>query len=208
MIHLINKENKHFYPSLLNKMFLNRKEIFIDKLDWNLTVTNGEERDQFDTDDTIYLIVVDDVTGAIRSSLRLNPTNKSHLMSELFPHLCEGGVPTGQDIWEISRYCYNPDFTRRTDRLKALSEIMCGVMETALLHSWEELTFVIGTPLIPHCIRCGWDISPLGLPTKDKGQSICAFKVNVTQQGLRAVRNNASLTAPAIRYIPKELIAA
>lgn len=207
MIYLINDENKHFYSNLLKRMFLHRKQVFIDRLGWNLSSSNGEERDEFDTVNTIYLIVVDDDTQKIRCSLRLNPTDKAHLMSELFSHLCENGVPRGDTIWEISRYCYNPDFTRRLDRVKAFAEILCGVMETSLLHGWERLTFVIGTPLIPHCIASGWDMSPLGLPAKDNGQSICAFNVNVTQGGLKATRRNASLTTPAIRFITKEIAA-
>lgn len=207
MIYLINNENKHFYNDLIDRMFLHRKKVFIDRLGWNLTATNNEERDEFDTNDTIYLVVVDDETQKIRSSLRLNPTSKAHLMSELFSHLCENGVPRGEDIWEISRYCYNPDFTIRIDRVKAFAEILCGVMETALLYGWENLTFVVGTPLIPHCIASGWDMSPLGLPTKDNGQTICAFNVNVTQEGLKATRKNACLTAPAIRFITREIAA-
>lgn len=208
MIHLIDYENKVYYENILQQMFENRRQVFIDKLDWNLNVTNGREIDEFDTDDTIYLVVVDEDTGKIRSSLRLNPTSKPHLMSEVFPHLCEKGVPVGDDIWEISRYCYNPDFTRRSDRLKALNEIMCGVMETSLLYGWKTLTFVIGTPLLPHCIGCGWSIMPIGLPVTENRQSICAFKVDVTQEGLRAVRSNASLTKPSLRILPGHHIAA
>ncbi len=208
MIHLISNDNKHLYGELLSKMFQDRKSVFIDRLDWNLVAPNGEERDAFDTNDTIYLIVVDDNKGDIRSSLRLNPTINPHLMSELFSELCVDGVPRGNEVWEISRYCYNPDYTKRADRIRALTEIMCGVMECALLYGWEKLTFVIGTALIPHCIGCGWEIRPLGLPQKDNGQSICAFEVKVTRAGLHAVRNNASLRFPTLKILPSNLLVA
>lgn len=202
MIHLINHENKSLYQNTLTQMFENRKQVFIDKLDWNLTVTNGFEIDEFDTEDTIYLVVFDNKTGAVRSSLRLNPTTKPHLMSAVFPHLCKDNVPAGETIWEISRYCYNPDFTRRTDRIKALSEIMCGVMETSLLYGWDTLIFVINMSLLPHCIGCGWDILPLGLPVTKDGQSNCAFKVDVNRKGLIEVRRNANLSEPILRILP------
>lgn len=208
MIHLITAENRHLYGGILKKMFCDRKKVFIDRLDWNLVSRNGEERDEFDTDDTIYLVVEDDKTNKIKSSLRLNPTTKPHLMSELFPHLCAEGVPTGETVWEISRYCYNPDYTRPADRARAFYEILAGVMETSVLYGWEKLTFVIGMALMPHCIRCGWDIMPIGLPVKDKGQSICAFEVDVNQRGLIAVRKNASLSLPSLKIMPSHGIAA
>lgn len=209
MIHLVNYENKDQYSDVLEQMFKDRKKVFVDKLDWDLTPIEEQERDEFDTKDTIYLIVMDDETGVVKSSLRLNPTTQPHLMSELFPHMCANGVPIGSNVREISRYCYNPDVTRgRKDRLSALTEIMCGVMEASLLYGWDKLTFVIGTALTPHCLACGWEIMPLGLPHGDRRDSIVAFEVKVTQQGLLAVRANAGLTEPALIRLPRHSFAA
>ncbi|WP_339863265.1 acyl-homoserine-lactone synthase [Paremcibacter congregatus] len=208
MIYLINHENRHLFANLLKQMFQHRNEIFINRLKWDLTADNGLEKDQFDTEDAMYLILVDDTTGDLRSSLRLIPTIKPHLMSDLFSSLCEKGVPRGEGVWEISRYCCNPSLKSRQENIKAIQEIMCGIFECALIYGWEKLTLVVGMPLLQHCLRAAWDISPLGLPQKDKSTNICAFEVAVTPAGLQALRHAAGNFNPALKILPQKQLAA
>lgn len=208
MIHLIDKENKYLYTDILSQMYKQRASIFIDKLNWNLASSNGHEIDQFDTDDTIYLVVIDEKKGCVRSSIRLNPTTEPHLMSEIFSNLCRDGVPRGEHIFEGSRYCYNPDILSRADRLEAMRYMMCGVMECAILYGWEKITFVINMPLLAHCLRSGWDIYPIGIPEYDNKVAVGAFAIDVTSEGLMAVRNNAGLFAPTLKIMPGAQFAA
>lgn len=202
MIHLINSENKHFYSELLSEMFKNRKRIFIDRLAWNLESDNEQERDEFDTDDTIYLVVINNINGEIRSSLRLNPTKKPHLMSKVFSSYCENGVPTGDKIYEMTRYCYNPNILNPNDRFGAMKQMMCGLMECSILYGWEKITFVVNMPLLAHCLRCGWEINPLGLPQNENGRQYGAFIISVNPEGLAAVRKNAGNTSPLLKILP------
>lgn len=202
MIHLINYENKDFYKEILEQMFAQRKTMFIDKLGWDLSARNGQEIDEFDTQDTIYLVCIDEQGGAIRNSLRLNPTIKPHLMSEILSEYCAKGVPRGETIWEISRYCYNPNYMRRHDRFDAMKQMMCGVMECSILYGLKKLTFVQHTAISAHCLACGWDMRPLGLPQEDRGLLYAAFEVNVDINGLNAVRKNAGNTQPVLKIQP------
>ncbi len=193
MIHLICSENKNLYADLLPQMYQQRSSVFVDRMKWDLVCENGQEKDQFDTEDTIYLVALDDETGKILSSIRLNPTNKPHLMSDIFNDLCEGGVPRGTTIFEGSRYCYNPELKSRADRLIAMRYMICGVMECAVLNGWEQITFVINMPLLSHCLRAGWNIYPLGIPEYRNKLAVGAFAIDVTHQGLESVRANLGL---------------
>ncbi len=202
MIHLINYENRDLHADILDQMYAQRKTIFIDKLGWDLSERNGLEIDEFDTDSTIYLVGMDERNETIRCSLRLNPTTQPHLMSEILSDYCANGVPRGQDIYEISRYCYNPNYMRPRDRFDAMKQMMCGVMECSILYGWKNLTFVQHTAISSHCLACGWDMRPLGLPREDHGLIYAAFQINVTLEGLQAVRKNAGNIQPVLKILP------
>lgn len=208
MIHLVNYENKGQYLEILTQMHEQRKSIFMDKLKWDLTEFDGQEIDQFDTKDTIYLIAMDEENKVIRSSLRLNPTTKPHLMTEVLSNYCAESPPIDENIWEISRYCYNPNIKNRRDRFESMKQMMCGVMECSLLYGWTQLTFVINLPMLAHCLACGWDMTPLGLPKEEKGLKYAAFAINVNQEGLLAVRKNAGNTGPSLTILPNQSSAA
>lgn len=209
MIYLTSRENRHLFSKLICQMHQHRRQVFLEKLEWDLEAENGLEMDELDRDDTIYLLVVDDMTGRLRSSLRLNPTDQPTLLSEHFSGLCEAEVPCDRAIWEITRYCYNPALKSRDELIAALKETMCGVLECALLHGWEQLTLLIGRAILPYCLNCGWDIAPLGPSARNERDSIAAFKINATPAGLQAVRAYAGLEEPVLRiYSGAELAAA
>src|SRR3546814_17323406 len=86
-------------------MFEERKRLFVGLLGCDLSVQDARwEIDQFDDDDAVYLIALDQ-TGDHAGSLRLLPSNKPHILSELFPELCPAGVPTGPTTYEVTRLC-------------------------------------------------------------------------------------------------------
>ena len=90
-----------------------RYQVFIDMLGWELPTRNGLERDQFDHDDTVHVIVRND-QGAISGYGRLLPTSQPYLLGDVFPQLLNGlPPPSSQDIWELSRFAA-VDFDSRT----------------------------------------------------------------------------------------------
>ena len=81
-----------------------RREVFIERLGWELNTRNGLELDQFDRPDTIY-VVAKDHEGAVSGCARLLPTTRPYLLGEVFPQLLNGqSPPCSPDIWEISRF--------------------------------------------------------------------------------------------------------
>lgn len=81
-----------------------RRDIFIEKLGWELEARNDLELDQFDRPDTIYVLARDENQGVVGCA-RLLPTTSPYLLGEVFPHLLNGmQPPSSTEIWELSRF--------------------------------------------------------------------------------------------------------
>ena len=87
------------------RMFQLRYKVGVEDWGWKLpNVRDNLDIDDFDRPQTDYILVYNDHDEMVACS-RLNATTGPHLMSEVFPHQCEfTGVPTGENIWELSRY--------------------------------------------------------------------------------------------------------
>lgn len=85
-------------------LFSYRFKVFVEHLGWQLDTETGVEKDQFDHDDTLYVIAkneAEDVVGCAR----LLPTTLPYLLEEVFPELLNGQAPPkSDDIWELSRF--------------------------------------------------------------------------------------------------------
>lgn len=208
MIHIVNAENRALFVTDLQTMHEQRKAVFVDGLGWNVPVTAGCEIDAYDRDDTLYLLAYDPHDQSLSGSARLLPTLQPHLMSDLFAHTCECGVPRGPHIWEASRFCPAPGATRRA-RLILLWSILAAVMETALLFGIEEVVFTANAALLPLVLRAGWRARRLGRTVRDGSDSISAVAVDINLAGLRALRSRFGIDGPVTRFLePRHALAA
>lgn len=176
------------YP-LVRAMYKDRKRVFIDLLGWDLPRKGDFEYDEFDDADAVYLIVHDPVTGDHLASLRLLHTDRPHLMSEVFPQLCEGDVPGGPHIREITRLCLSPRL-RAGERIKARNALAKGLIEYALLMEITALTGLSEIKFLSEILSAGWHCMPLGLPQNIGGSVLGAFQINVTPDTLRQLRQS------------------
>ncbi len=106
MIVVVEKSTAHRYANLLDKMFRQRARFFHDRLNWEVQVTDGKERDRYDDEGPVYIIYTDDLLGEVKGSLRLLPTTGPTLAADVFsdtlPDAVHLSAPT---IWECSRFC-------------------------------------------------------------------------------------------------------
>lgn len=78
--------------------------VFVESLRWDLNAPEGIEQDQFDHQDTVYVIARDD-EGRINGCARLLPTTGPYLLEEVFPELLNGlSPPSSSKVWELSRF--------------------------------------------------------------------------------------------------------
>lgn len=199
MIYIVNAENRALFDAELSAMHRARKHIFVDRLGWQLSVRNGEEIDEYDTDCTTYLLTQSPQVTPIASA-RLLPTTGPHLMSNQFAHTCEGGAPRGDHIWEASRFCPSPALSRR-ERIAALWPIFCGILETALLYDIAQIIFTANTALLPLALKCGWHARVLGPTFADGADTATAVCVEVDRAGLRTLRRRFLVPSPITRFV-------
>ena len=85
-IHVITRDNRQRYGSMLEQHFRLRHEIFVGERGWNaLRQTDGLDVDRYDDENAVYLLAADN--DRVVGGLRLYPTLLPHMLSETFPHL-------------------------------------------------------------------------------------------------------------------------
>lgn len=96
---------KNLPAALLKRMAQYRYRVFVQQLKWNLNwAGDGIELDQFDRDDTVYVVAQKDDETLIGTA-RLLPTTGPYLLGEIFPHLLNDQPPPAcESVWELSRF--------------------------------------------------------------------------------------------------------
>lgn len=178
MIHIVAHPFGRESRPLLESMFADRKSLFVDLYGWDLPVVAGRlEIDQFDTEETIYIIAAD-ARGAHEASIRLCPTTLPHMLGEIFPHLCPGGVPAGPRIWESTRLCL-PQRHGAEGRRRFRNILISRMVDLALDHGIDCLTGVLPDPFRKEVLAMGWAAEPLGPAIRDKSGLIGAFAAHL-----------------------------
>lgn len=186
MVQVVRGAARHQFEGAVADMHRDRKRVFVDRLGWRIPISEGElEVDQFDTNEAVYLMDLDD-GGLHLGSARLLPSTGPHILGDVFPHLCVRGVPRGEDIWEITRLCTKPD-TPRPELVR--QRLTLAIIEFALISGIRRLTCVTHVPYLSRILSVGWDCEPLGLPEDHAGAAIGAVAINVTPETLALMRD-------------------
>ncbi len=196
MIRIVGAKNREALAPELQSMHRHRKQVFVDFLKWDIPVIDGQyEIDQFDNDDAVYLMVSDPQTRAHLGSVRLLPTQCPHLMSEIFPFLCDGAPPNSEDVWEITRLCTAP---KVADPSTVRRHLCTALMEYGLLHGIRRYVSVTHMAFLAQVLAVGWNCEPLGLPQMVNGEEIGAIAIEVSAESLSHFRKSLGLKRPLI----------
>ncbi len=170
----------------MRAMFAARKRVFVDMLQWDLPVLEDMyEIDQFDTPAAEYLILLGS-EGEHRASARLLASTGPHLLSDLYPWLCDEAVPRGPAIWEISRFCVDPHQTA-SERRGARDELVTALADYALRHHITDYTGIAEWGWFQKIMRFGWTCRSLGNAVDDGACKLVALRIHIdadTRAGL------------------------
>ena len=181
MIRIIEGAEQPGCCPMLDAMFRDRKHVFVDLRKWDVPVIDGQyEMDQFDGSRTVYCIATDE-TGSHRGSIRLLPTDQPHILGDLFPALCEYAVPTGPDIFELTRGCVSPRLTP-ADRRQVRNALTTAVVEYALFRGITSYTCIADSGWLSQILSLGWTCHPLGLPVRIERTLTGALQIEITPQ--------------------------
>jgi N-acyl-L-homoserine lactone synthetase len=166
MVDLITPDNRHMYRDLLDDMFEMRYRVVVQKWGWDIPgIRSGYDKDQFDGDQTVYLIETNPARSRVTGCVRLNPTTCTHMMSDLFAPYCDLVAPSqGPHIWECSRYVVDRDALESRDQdLPTRRRLSIGVTEFCLSEGISQLCWYTNQAVYNLILRI-WETTPLGLP--------------------------------------------
>lgn len=198
MVQLVNTQNATTHRALLERMFEDRKAVFVDLLKWDVPHDGRFETDQFDDENAEYLIVNDRETREHFASLRLLRTDRPHVLNSFFPELCERGVPCGPTIREISRMCLSPRH-RGPDRVASRNLLASALTEYALLTGISAYTGVADMGWMSRVLSAGWRCEPLGLPKRIGGTVIGALMIHIEPDTIRRLQVSGRYLSGVLR---------
>jgi|GEM_PF-281279 acyl homoserine lactone synthase len=141
---------------LFEKMAQYRHRVFVENLGWELQVENGRELDQFDHEQTIYVLALDEDTGDLTGVARLLPTNGPYLLGSVFPQLLNGlPPPNSSKVWELSRFA-TVDFNNRATYSPTSARRLCSAATVQFLHAAIAIATKYGAERLI-------TVSPLGI---------------------------------------------
>lgn len=146
MIKLIYGHERQNFPELIDAMHKLRKQVFHERLKWEVIVEGEWEIDAFDGEDPLYILSIDD-EGGLQGSLRLLPTTGPNMLRDVFGKITEKiGAVANPMVWESSRFCIrlpNGKDQRESQLIsKATVELIGGMGEVGMLAGIDHIVTV------------------------------------------------------------------
>jgi acyl-homoserine lactone synthase len=180
-VHVIRRDNRHLYSDILDDYFRLRHQIYVVERKWSvLDRPDKRDIDQFDTDETVYLLGLEG--HSIIAGMRLVPTTAPTLLSELFPKLSLDGPVRRPDVYELSRIFVVRNRRGEHAGPRAEAVIQAAAMEYGLSVGLSAFTIVLESWWLPRLLDQGWVARPLGLPIDIDQMSTVAVMVDVNER--------------------------
>jgi len=204
MIHLINAANRHLYTAVLDQMHRARTDHFVGERGWtNLAVESGQELDEYDTDETLYLVGFDE-KGGIAVSARLIPADRGCVLSDHFAHLVEEGPASGPGVFELSRYFASPALRGR-QHFPVKASMNLAVIEALVERGASRLVGFTDLHLLGTLRYSGWRVRPIGLPAAYDEGTAAAFEIACRPADLEEMREAVQLPGRQLFEAPSWL---
>jgi N-acyl-L-homoserine lactone synthetase len=201
MVDIVTAANRRQYRKHLDSMFEDRKRVFVDIMRWDIPVAVGKfEIDQFDDDKAIYLVISNSAGGHM-GSLRLLSTDHPHMLGNLFPYLCENGVPSDSNTMEITRLCLSPRLPA-SERLRIRNRLISVMVDYGRVRGIKTFTGVVTAHFLSKIMTMGWRCDSLGPLRAANGTMIGAFCIHVDEAPI-----SASLITGLNSDLPSEVTA-
>jgi N-acyl-L-homoserine lactone synthetase len=168
MFKIITAGNRDAYSDVLDDMFRMRYRIVVEEWGWDIPgIRKGYDKDQFDTDETVYIVVLAD-NGEVVATSRMNPTTGPHMLSELFADYCDlQPYPVAGDVWECSRFVTDRSLmTDPVEDFRIRCRLGLGLTVFCLDNGITRLSWLTHQKFY-NLVQRVWKTEPLGLPKRE-----------------------------------------
>ena len=198
MIRMFQGRDRNKFPREADGMFRLRARQFRDRLKWNVNVKAGWEIDEYDDMNPLYLVSLDEDSGAVRGSLRFLPTTGPTMMKGCFDKYFD--VPFDIEsplIWECSRFSIEPTLVHGrisgSGLRRTTFELMHGGCEVALMAGVEQVLGIFDPFMLRVYRRTGWGPEIIS-STDQLGPGIVYFGIwDVSEPSLTAIRERSGI---------------
>ncbi|SDX13040.1 acyl homoserine lactone synthase [Ruegeria halocynthiae] len=170
MLRYLYADELHKFPELARGMFRDRADQFKTRLGWDVKINEkGEERDQYDDLNPLY-IIWEEADGSHGGSMRILPTTGPVMVNDIFGHLTGGKPIHSPLIWEVTRFCLSRTASAHTAGAIMLSggEVMegfglthiAGVFDARMIRIYRMIG---SSPVVLGCEGSGRDQISVGL---------------------------------------------
>jgi acyl homoserine lactone synthase len=151
----------------LRQMHRLRATVFGGRLAWDVSITAGEERDQYDDCRPTYLLAIAD-GGKVAGCVRLLPASGPTMLEQTFPQLLDAGsLRPHSGMVESSRFCVDtsPASHRGASQLHlATLTLFAGIIEWSMASGYSEIVTATDLRFERILKRAGWPMQRLGEP--------------------------------------------
>jgi len=194
--------NSYSDQKSLAAMFKFRQEIFVDRLGWELKTDAQGEKDQFDHDAAIFL-VLENRRGQVVASARMLPTYAPSLLADVFPALAGGKPPRDPRVWEVTRLAVDHR-KERLDDVPGLTAqeipgaLWCCLMEFGMAVGARNLISVSDRRIEIIMKRAGWNLQRLGPVLDDASGKIVGECSKVSSLALQNLQKACHINRPVL----------
>lgn len=150
----------------LNQMHRLRAAVFGGRLEWNVTITEQGERDQYDDLRPTYILAVSadqKVVGCARLLPAFGPT----MLEQTFPQLLERGLLDARTATvESSRFCVDTSLAAGRGGIlhQVTLTMFAGIIEWSMANGYTEIVTATDLRFERILKRAGWPMNRLGDP--------------------------------------------
>lgn len=184
----------------LQEMHRLRHRVFRDRLDWDVSGSEGYEIDPFDALGPYYLLLKAQ-TGRIDGCVRLLPTTGPNMLRDSFSVLVgDGKAPEDSRIWESSRFALDvpPSAPRAAGVAAGTFELFAGMIEFGLSRNLHSIVTVTDLRIERILRRAGWPLERLCEPQTIGNTRAVAGYLDVSTDSLAAIRRNGGIKRPVL----------
>nr|AAT90822.1 AHL synthase [uncultured proteobacterium QS1] len=159
-----------------------RKKVFADRLSWKVNVRNGIELDEYDTDQTVY--IVGTRNGLPLASLRLINTLKPYMLEGPFQDFFDYKPPKNCLIAESSRFFVD----KIRSRALGLANMPLTEMLLLSMHNYavsvgvKSIITVVSRAMARIVRTAGWQYNILASGETSEGEKLLLLDMPVTCQ--------------------------
>lgn len=181
------------YSSMSNEksedLFMLRKNIFKDRLQWNVNSSDGKELDKFDNEKTNYIFGVEN--GMIICGTRIIDMKHDNMLNGAFSSFFNNvSIPEGNFI-ESTRFFVDKERAHSLlgRRFPVTMVLFLSLINYARKHHYDGILAVASHPML-HIIRSsGWNVSLLETGISEKNEPVYLLLGHVDGESQQALKS-------------------